>query len=192
MKRLTTPLPALAMAVLCGLVPETAMAHPGHVAAGFAAGLLHPLMGADHLAAMLLVGLGAAIFVKRGGWMLPATFLATLALGFATCTWLPDIVAEGGILVSLVTLGLAAALRIDAPAPLAMLAIGAFGYAHGASHGIETPQGAIPVFFAAGFLATSAVLHLGGYALSRVLPVPALRLIGAGGAGLGLVLAGLS
>jgi len=188
MKRLAATLLSLPVA----LAPHLALAHPGHGGSSFGAGLLHPLTGADHFAAMLLVGLGAAVFVKRGGWMLPAAFLIALALGFATFAWLPGPLAEAGILASLIALGLATALRIDAPAPLAVLAIAVFGYAHGAAHGMETPQGALPALFAAGFLASSAALHLGGYALARVLPLPALRLIGAGGAGLGLVLAGMS
>jgi urease accessory protein len=34
-----------------------AAAHPGHAETGFAAGLLHPLTGLDHLLALLAVGL---------------------------------------------------------------------------------------------------------------------------------------
>jgi urease accessory protein len=188
MKRIATTL----MAMSAALAPHMALAHPGHGGSSLAAGLLHPLTGADHLAAMLLVGLGAAIFVKRGGWMLPATFLIALAAGFATFAWLPAPWVEAGILASLVTLGLATALRVDAPAPLAILAVAIFGYAHGAAHGWETPDGALPAVFAAGFLASSAVLHLGGYALARVLPIAALRIIGCGSTGFGLFLAGLN
>ncbi|WP_404477765.1 HupE/UreJ family protein [Novosphingobium sp. BL-52-GroH] len=183
---------AALFAFAAAFVPGLASAHPGHGDTSFAAGLLHPLTGADHLAAMLLVGLGAAVFVRRSGWVLPATFLAALLAGFATCTWLPVTFAEAGILASLVALGTATALWVRAPLPLAMFAIAVFGYAHGAAHGIETPEGAAPALFAAGFLASSAVLHVGGYALARVLPVSALRGIGAGSAGLGLLLAGLS
>ncbi|MFL5291384.1 MAG: HupE/UreJ family protein, partial [Myxococcales bacterium] len=44
------------------LAPLPALAHPGHAEAlGFTAGLLHPLTGADHMLAMLMVGLWAGV-----------------------------------------------------------------------------------------------------------------------------------
>ena len=51
----------LALATAAMMVPTAAFAHPGDLAEfGFVAGLMHPLTGADHLAAALLVG-GLAI-----------------------------------------------------------------------------------------------------------------------------------
>ena len=176
-------------AALSALAPQAALAHPGHDGSSLASGLLHPLTGMDHLAAMLLVGVGAALFVRRSGWMLPATFLAALTIGFVTFAWVPGAVAEAGIIASLVGLGVATALRVETPAPLALIAVAVFGYLHGAAHGIETPHGAAPAVFAAGFLIASAALHLGGYAAARVLPATALRVIGAASAGLGVLLA---
>lgn len=185
MKRIASTLAALG----AGLAPTMALAHPGHGDNSFTAGLIHPLTGADHIAAMLLVGLGAAIFMKKDGWMLPAAFLAALALGFTTFALIPGSLAEAGIIASVIGLGLATAFQAKAPAPVAIALVAVFGYAHGAAHGMETPVEATPAIFAAGFLAASAALHLGGYALARVLPVSALRMIGVGSAGLGLVLA---
>ena len=34
----------------------TAMAHPGHTEGGFTSGLLHPMLGLDHLLAMAAIG----------------------------------------------------------------------------------------------------------------------------------------
>ena len=57
MKRLA----ALALPALV-LLPQAALAHPGHGAAmGPEAGFLHPLLGADHVLAMVAVGLLAAL-----------------------------------------------------------------------------------------------------------------------------------
>ncbi|OCC22388.1 urease [Croceicoccus estronivorus] len=188
MKHLPSRLAALAV----GLFPASAMAHPGHDGAhGFANGIMHPLTGIDHLLAMLFVGLGAALFVKRRGWLIPATFLASLVVGFLTAGYISGSLVEATILVSLIALGLATAFRLEAPVQLAILPVAAFGYAHGAAHGIEMPQGAAPALFAAGFFLSSAILHAGGYWLSRILPLPALRIFGAAGAGMGLLLAGL-
>jgi urease accessory protein len=179
------------LTLTAAFTPQMALAHPGHGQDSLVSGLLHPLMGVDHLVAMLLVGVGASIFMKHHSWMLPVSFLTALMIGFATFTWLPGSMAEIGILASLVALGVATALNFKTPAPLALMSIMVFGYVHGAAHGIETPVGATPALFAAGFLTASAALHLGGYALARALPVSAFRFVGAGSAGLGLAFAAL-
>ena len=60
-----------------------AFAHPGHdpASAGFLAGIAHPLLGLDHLLAMLVVGVWAAQAGGRARWFLPASFLALMACG---------------------------------------------------------------------------------------------------------------
>ncbi|HRE53558.1 MAG TPA: HupE/UreJ family protein, partial [Candidatus Competibacter sp.] len=57
-----------------------------HVSAdhGFAAGLLHPLTGLDHLLAMVAVGLFAAR--AAGPKLAPATFVLAMALGAGETT----------------------------------------------------------------------------------------------------------
>ena len=65
------------------LVPVLAQAHPGHGAAGFTHGLIHPLGGLDHLLAMFAVGLWAAQKGGRALWALPAAFLGVMTLGGA-------------------------------------------------------------------------------------------------------------
>ncbi|MFZ3176202.1 MAG: HupE/UreJ family protein, partial [Thiobacillus sp.] len=53
----TNPSRTLALATLC-LFAGTASAHTGgHTATDFAGGLAHPLLGLDHLLAMIAVGL---------------------------------------------------------------------------------------------------------------------------------------
>ena len=47
-------------AVLLLAASSTAFAHPGHNVSGFAAGLMHPFSGLDHLLAMVAVGIWAA------------------------------------------------------------------------------------------------------------------------------------
>ncbi len=54
------------------LLPALALAHPGagmsHAHDAFLTGLLHPLTGIDHLAAMLALGSGARWPCARSGW----------------------------------------------------------------------------------------------------------------------------
>ena len=65
-------LPLLALALL----PGAAFAHPGHGENGLIAGLLHPFGGADHLLAMLAIGVWAALQPRPLKIAVPATFLA--------------------------------------------------------------------------------------------------------------------
>jgi urease accessory protein len=181
------PCIALAMALL----PTAAWAHDGRIGAGgLYAGLAHPLTGIDHLAAMLLVGVWAGLLADKthSAMALPAAFLGAMLAGFFVGPLIGGGVAEPTILLSLVALGAAAAFRLRAPAPLALTAVAVFGFAHGMAHGFETPSGAFPALFAAGFAIASAALHGLGLWLARVLPAPIMRALGAAGAGLGLTL----
>ncbi|MBV1688502.1 HupE/UreJ family protein [Novosphingobium sp. G106] len=183
---------ARCIAAAMALLPTAAWAHPGHEGAGgFYAGIAHPLTGVDHLVAMLLVGVWAGVIgpKRRSALALPAMFLGAMLAGFFAGPLIGETLAEPLILLSLVALGAAAAFRLRAPMPLAVAAVAVFGFAHGMAHGFETPGGAFPVLFAAGFTVTTAMLNGLGLWLVRVLPAPVMRVLGAAGAGLGLVLA---
>jgi urease accessory protein len=181
------------LAAIVALSPTAAWAHPGHEGAGgMLAGIVHPLTGIDHLVAMLLVGLWAGLLAKelRGALMVPPAFLAAMLTGFVATAFVGGAFAEPMILASLIVLGAAAALHFRARVPVATAIAAVFGFAHGMAHGFETPEGSFPALFAAGFLLSTAALHAAGLWLARVLPVSAMRLIGAGGAVLGLAMAG--
>lgn len=187
MKRLFLPAAVLA------LVPTAAWAHPGHDAtAGFLSGLTHPLTGADHLVAMALVGVWAALFAPRtkAALLVPGAFVGAMVLGFAGSAFLVGFPAEALILTSLAVLGIAAALGLRAPLPLAAAAAGLFGFGHGLAHGFETPEGAFPALFAAGFLASTAMLHGLGIIAARLLPALLTRGLSAIAAVSALVAAG--
>jgi urease accessory protein len=62
--------------------PSPALAHPGH-GGSLLAGLAHPFSGADHLAAMVAVGLWAATRPARQALAAPVAFMAALAAGAA-------------------------------------------------------------------------------------------------------------
>lgn len=174
----------LAVATLAG----PASAHTGGSVSGLAAGLAHPVLGLDHLLAMLAVGVWSATQPGTRAWQGPALFLAFLALGSLAGLAggaLPFV--EPGILASVVVLGamILAARRL--PAGLGLAAIGGFALLHGHAHGAE----AVGVFsgYMAGFLLASTALHLGGFAAGRAL---ARWRYGIPAAGLGLGLAGLA
>ncbi|WP_263261553.1 HupE/UreJ family protein [Pseudomonas sp. RIT-PI-S] len=167
------------------LLPALASAHPGH-GDGVLAGASHPLSGLDHLLAMVAVGLWAAQQQGRGRWALPCTFLAAMllggVLGFAGVS-LPGL--ESGIAASVLALGLAVALAIRPPLPLAMLATAGFALCHGLAHGLELPAMASAWTYALGFIGATALLHGAGFALARWMPraaAPLVRLAGLGAA----------
>lgn len=188
--------PAL-VAVLTLCVSGTAMAHPGHGAlAGFAAGASHPLTGADHLLAMVAVGLWAGLVGGARAWIWPATFVASMAVGgMAGMAGASLPAGEPLILASLVALGAATAAKADLSAAAGAAAIALFGFAHGFAHGSEMPVTASGAAFATGFLLSTALLHGLGLALSlgsrRLTLEPVARLAGAAVAlaGAGLIAA---
>ena len=176
MKR--TILSRTAIAAAAALAPGMLLAHPGH-GTGFPGGILHPLMGADHLVAMVGVGLWAASLGGRARWALPATFLSLMALGagLAMQGALGPLIAavEPMILVSILLLGAVVTLSLRAPLALVLPLVALFGAAHGAAHGAE----GVGTGFAMGMLATTAALHVAGLAFGLLANQTALRLAGA-------------
>ncbi|MCJ2137357.1 HupE/UreJ family protein [Methylobacterium sp. J-026] len=190
MKRLlSAPLVALPAALV--LLPQAALAHPGHGAAtGAAAGFLHPLMGADHVLAMVAVGLLAALRGGRALWALPLSFLALMSVGAGLgMAGLVLPYAETGIALSLVVFGLATLVGLRAPVALLAALVGVFAVFHGYAHGAEMPETASGLSFGLGFLAATALLHAAGLGLglagtrfgaSRAAPVLGVGLAAAG------------
>ncbi|AUH63376.1 HupE/UreJ family protein [Paracoccus zhejiangensis] len=178
--------------LLLTLTPGMALAHAGHETGSLATGFAHPLGGADHLLAMLALGLLAAQAGGRALWLLPVTFVgAMLAGGVAGAAGIGFPAVEPVILASVIILGalVGFALRLPLTAMAAMAAV--FGFAHGWAHGAEGPTSGLAIY-ALGFAAATMALHIVGIAAGRVIPSLSLRVLGAGTAlgGLALGLAG--
>jgi urease accessory protein len=168
--------PTISAAALL-LVTTPALAHPGHGEdGGFAAGLLHPFSGVDHLSVMLLVGVWSAFAFPRALWVLPASFMAAMAAGFVAGGLVPGLSVEGLVWLSLPALlaGLLLGKRVPLWAAAAMTAL--FATTHGYAHASEATGAASA--FAAGMLVATAALHgaglLVGMRLARLV-VPASR-----------------
>jgi urease accessory protein len=168
-----------------------ALAHTGGTVAGFASGFAHPILGLDHLLAMVAVGVWSAAQPARLAWRGPAVFVAMLGVGALfgmNGISLPFV--EPGILASVVILGLMIAVARMLPAALGLVAIGGFALLHGHAHGTEA-AGALAGYMT-GFLLASALLHGAGYGAGRIAANMRFGLIASGlaiAAG-GLVLAG--
>lgn len=162
---------SVVLAVLLGLIPGVAYAHDGSNVpfGGFLSGLVHPVLGYDHLLAMLSVGILSAQIGGRAIWTVPATFVSVMALGGAL--GLIDIgltSTELGIAASLVLLGLIIAAERKLHVLLAMAGVGFFAIFHGYAHGAEMPTTAEPVLYAAGFLTGTALIHIAGLLIGDI------------------------
>ena len=147
------------------LLPIGAQAHVGGEggAGGFISGLLHPVLGADHVVAMVAVGLWGAILGLPAIWILPVTFPLVMAfggvLGMAGVS-IPAV--EQGIALSAIVLGALVALARPVPLWLAGIIVGVFAIFHGHAHGTELPGSANAVTYAIGFVIATGLLHLVG------------------------------
>lgn len=138
-------------------------AHGGlEQANSFAAGIAHPLGGADHILAMVAVGLWGAIAGGRALWVWPLAFVATMLAGFAAATvGLQVPFVEPAVVASIVVLGLSIALARSAPIWLGALISGLFAFFHGHAHGTESTVASV-IPYAAGFALATAGLHAAG------------------------------
>ncbi|HLU26156.1 MAG TPA: HupE/UreJ family protein [Longimicrobiales bacterium] len=167
------------------LLPAPVFAHPGHPGESFGHGLLHPFSGADHMLAMVAVGLLAARCTGAGRWALPASFVvAMLAGGLVGLTGFgPEVASvEWVIAASVLVLGLMVSALPSVPVVTSTLIVAAFAVFHGYAHVAEMGD-AMPAGFLGGMTLGTAVLHaiglVGGLALVRRGEARYVRLAGA-------------
>lgn len=153
------------------LAPNLAQAHTGiDAASGWAHGMLHPFTGLNHLCAMIAVGLWAQQLGGRAVWLAPLTFIFVMALGGLlgmNAIMLPFI--EGGILASMLVLGVLIAAAIRLPLIASLMLVGFFALFHGYAHGAEMPHSASGFIYALGFMLSTAALHLTGIGMATLL-----------------------
>jgi urease accessory protein len=162
------------------------LAHTGR-GSGAIAGFLHPLIGVDHLLAMVTVGLLSAQLGGRAIWTVPVSFVSVMALGAVIGMFgvgLP--LVEFGIAASVIVLGIALLSKASLPEWLAMLFVALFAVFHGHAHGAELPSvtSAVDVIaYVVGFLVSTAGLHVIGALIGYIMlrnPRSAVLLRGSG------------
>lgn len=187
---------------ICGLagfalVSEPAMAHhlmggrmPVSFGEGLLSGLGHPVIGLDHLAAVLAIGCLAA--AHRAGAALALGFVVAMMLGVAAHLG-GTTVPAAELLVALTVIGLGLTLVRNPPPSLAtaLALFAAAGLVHGYALG-ESIYGAerSPLFaYLVGLALIQSAIALAAMTVTRMLRQPAglaVRLIGAGVAGIGV------
>ncbi len=145
------------------LTATAASAHPGHGEGGFTSGLLHPMLGLDHLLAMAAIGFWSmrqSKMMQRGTplFMIGGMFLgAGLAFGGLS---IPGV--ETGIALSVMLAGVLIATLAKLPTAVGGTLVAAFMVFHGFAHAVEMPMGAHFAAYMAGFgLATAAIAFAG-------------------------------
>ena len=160
------------MGLAAGLLASTSVsAHTGiGTVAGFSAGLMHPLLGLDHLLVMVATGLWAVYLGGRAIVLLPLAFIALMTAG-ATLGFMGYVLpyAEWIIALSVLTLGLALWRGWQSPSLLAGGLTAFFALFHGYVHAAEIGEVSEAAYtYALGFLLTTALLHGVGMGLGLI------------------------
>lgn len=162
---------ALILAVLLLFLPDLTFAHDGTIssAGSFFSGLTHPVLGLDHLLAMLSVGLLSAQIGGRAIWTVPSTFVIVMAIGGLFGLLIAGFaLTELGIAISVVALGLAIAAEQSISVKGALAFVALFAIFHGYAHGSEMPQAAEPALYALGFMTGTAGIHISGVVIGDI------------------------
>ena len=173
------------------LLPTVVWAHESVPVGGFISGLSHPVLGFDHLLAMVSVGILSAQIGGRAIWTIPATFVGVMLLGGVLgMKGVPWFSVEVGIAFSVFALGVALAADKKVPFLFTMIFVGVFAIFHGHAHGTEMPDLAKPMLYAFGFVIGTTGIHIAGVligVLSKKIEhgPQLLRYLGAGIAGIG-------
>ena len=122
---------------------------------GFYDGISHPVLGLDHLLAMISVGILSAQIGGRAIWTVPSTFVIIMTIGGFFCFLLivqQFYFVEIGIILSVIILGSAICIERKIPQKLF----------HGIAHGLEIPAASSPILFILGFICGTTALHIFG------------------------------
>jgi urease accessory protein len=180
--------PAAAHHVMGGKLPAT-------FGQGVLSGLGHPIIGLDHLAAVIAVGCLAALY--RAGAALAAGFVLAVIAGAAVHVQGATVPgSEMLVALSVVVLGACLIWRNALPPAAALALFVLAGLLHGYALG-ESIVGAEPApltAYFAGLAVIQTAIALGAMTLTRLFAHPAwgdvapVRLLGAGIAGIGIAL----
>ena len=162
--------------------PLPVLAHNITGKIGFYDGLSHPVLGLDHLLAMICVGILSAQIGGKAIWTVPTTFVTIMTIGGLLGFLLiidEFYFVEVGIVFSVILLGFGISIEKKIPVKLIMVFVGIFGL----FHGIEVPAAANPILFVLGFIFGTTTLHLlgvaiGYFSIKKTISLILLRLTG--------------
>ncbi|MEM7129600.1 MAG: HupE/UreJ family protein [Chloroflexota bacterium] len=158
------------------MFPITVFSLPTHSDTGylqlgsFITGLTHPVLGPEHLLAMLSVGIVSARMGGNAIWGVPATFVSVMAMGGVIgLAGFPMPWLEVGIALSVLILGVIIAMGQTLPIVITMITVSVFATFHGYAHGAEMPIMAAPIAYIEGFMTSTVLIHLAGVLLGHLM-----------------------
>ena len=149
----------------------TALAHEANSLpyGPFLGGITHPVLGFDHLLAMVSVGMISAQIGGKAIWTVPSTFVLVMFFGGLVGLNMGGLSGyEIGIALSVLLLGGSLAADKTLNSIFAMIAVGIFAIFHGYAHGEEIPSIAQPTPYIAGFMTGTILLHITGLILADI------------------------
>ena len=164
----------LLMTVGLMLTATAASAHPGHGVLhthnDFLSGLLHPMMGLDHLLAMAAIGFWSirqSTAMKNGT---PLFVVGGMMVG-AALAWggLSLVGVEIGIAMSVLLAGILIATMAKLPTAVGGTLVALFMITHGYAHGTEMTAGASLMSYMAGFVIATLAITFVGRSLGTVM-----------------------
>jgi urease accessory protein len=153
------------------IYPLPSLAHDITGKVGFYDGLSHPVLGLDHLLAMISVGIISAQIGGRAIWTVPSIFVILMTIGglFGFLLIVQEFYfVEIGIVFSVILLGIGISIENKIPTKLIMIFVATFGLFHGIAHGLEVPAAVNPILFVFGFIIGTTTLHLLGVVIGHV------------------------
>ncbi|PWQ94412.1 HupE/UreJ family protein [Leucothrix pacifica] len=161
------------------VINNSVFAHTGEgVTGGLVSGFLHPLLGLDHVSAMVAVGILGAFLGRPALWVLPVVFPLVMAFGGVLgIMGVPIPFIETGIAASSIVLGLLIVFALKMPLWIAAVLVAAFAIFHGHAHGTELPSSVVPLAYSIGFIVSTGLLHLGGIAIGELIRWPIGKII---------------
>ena len=168
------------------IYPLPLLAHDITGKIGFYDGLSHPVLGLDHLLAMISVGIISAQIGGRAIWSVPSIFVILMTIGglFGFSLIIQEFYfVEIGIVFSGIFIGIGISIENQIPSKLIMIFVAIFGLFHGIAHGLEVPAAANPILFVFGFIIGTTTLHLlgvviGHFSIKNNISLTLLRLTG--------------
>jgi len=143
-------------------IPTHLQLHGG----GFEAGFFHPVLGFDHLLAMVAVGVISTLIGGRAIYLVPLTFVVVMMIGSIFglySSWV--LYDEFAIALSVILLGLLIASGYKTSLIWSSMLVAFFAFFHGHAHGVEIPNASSVLWYITGFMIATILLHILGVSI---------------------------
>lgn len=131
-------------------------------------GLSHPILGIDHLLAILGLGILSSQLDGKSIWSIPIAFSSsmliagTLGIGQEGFPYM-----EFGIALSVLVFGVSILIKDKLPDFFILILAPFFGFFHGFAHGVEMPVDTNPIIYISGYILGVILIFLLGILIGK-------------------------